>query len=540
MNTEREKLIEIWLDSATERQYQFGFRNALLTAGSTILHNTSHTALELGKDILAFAPDGSLMAYQLKGNPGGRLTISQWHELQLQINTLVYQPVSHPAVKAGTVHRPVLVTNGEIHEDVYAAIASFNAHVKAVNPTAQPLETIARGQLLDMVMRSAATLWPVDLVLQRNILNVFASEGDDELPSDEFVDILRNILSGKYAETAIPSAHLVTAILASNWIAHGNHYELVKMYVLLAVTAICYQEQSARNREKDRRIIEEIVFDIRAHMRALILDLKEHFRRKPFVNRNALVESLYYHPRKKMLSGLVSTAVLDSEMVFDDDTADFLWDFICKTRHMAFLEWEGIVPFCLAEIWAQSNIQGTNAPDGYLAGILKTILESNDVEEPDIVQLPGPYYSLREVLEWKHRALLLTRTAIERDSHYRRSWFADALFFLLARRNYKHTCQILWPLLTKFVHVRTRLAEATHFGPAPSDEAMEEDKIINTEKQRTWDEVVEEAKSETVPLMPKQLLDRPVLTLLYCLFVPQRMDRDVILWLDRKFSRTWY
>lgn len=101
MNSEREKLIEIWLDSATERQYQFAFRNALLSAGFTILHDTSHTALELGKDILAVAPDGQLHAYQLKGNPGSRLLISQWQGLVAQINTLIYQPVSHPGVKAG-------------------------------------------------------------------------------------------------------------------------------------------------------------------------------------------------------------------------------------------------------------------------------------------------------------------------------------------------------------------------------------------------------------------------------------------------------
>src|ERR1700730_8258535 len=148
MSSERQKLIEIWLDSAGERQYQFAFRNALLTAGYTILHNTSHTALELGKDILAIAPDKRLVAYQLKGNPSGRLTISQWQELIPQINTLVYQPVSHPGVKAGTLHTPVLVTNGENHEDVLAAIAAYNAGLTVTLPKAKPLETIARGQLL--------------------------------------------------------------------------------------------------------------------------------------------------------------------------------------------------------------------------------------------------------------------------------------------------------------------------------------------------------------------------------------------------------
>ena len=81
MSSEREKLIEIWLDNAGKRQYQFAFRNSLLAAGYTILHDTSHTALELGKDVIAVSPKGKLIAYQLKGNPSGRLTISHWHDL---------------------------------------------------------------------------------------------------------------------------------------------------------------------------------------------------------------------------------------------------------------------------------------------------------------------------------------------------------------------------------------------------------------------------------------------------------------------------
>jgi hypothetical protein len=163
VSSEREKLIEIWLDNAGERQYQFAFRNALLFAGHTILHNTSHTALELGKDIVAVAPNGDLIAYQLKGNPGGRLTISQWHQLLPQINTLVYQPVSHPAVKAGSIHISVLVTNGEIHEDVYAAIAGYNTELESALPKRSSLQTIARGQLLKQIIDSAETLWPVDV-----------------------------------------------------------------------------------------------------------------------------------------------------------------------------------------------------------------------------------------------------------------------------------------------------------------------------------------------------------------------------------------
>jgi hypothetical protein len=132
------------------------------------------------------------------------------------------------------------------------------------------------------------------------------------------------------------------------------------------------------------------------------------------------------------------------------------------------------------------------------------------------------------------------RSKIDRDSHYRRSWSAEPLFYLLVRRNYKSACKSLWPALTRFIHVRARLNEATDYGPAECDTASAEDKVIDVEAARSWSDVVLEASNSTNPLIPQQLLERPILTLLYCLFVPQRMSPEVILWLDRAFCRSWY
>jgi hypothetical protein len=265
MNSEREKLIEIWLDSAGERQYQFAFRNALLGDGYTILHDTSHTALELGKDIIACSPSGELFAYQLKGNPGGRITIAQWQTLIAQIQTLIYQPISHPSIKAGTPHTPVLVTNGEIHEDVYAAINGLNASI--VGPNARKLQTITRGPLLEQIIKAADTVWPVDIGAQRNVLNIYVSEGDDELPVQEFVSLLSDGLpADKYSETAIPAMHLIAAIVSSNWIERSNYFELVKMYSLLAVSAACYQARWRRTRKRDNTFIDEILHNLKSHL----------------------------------------------------------------------------------------------------------------------------------------------------------------------------------------------------------------------------------------------------------------------------------
>jgi len=220
---------------------------------------------------------------------------------------------------------------------------------------------------------------------------------------------------------------------------------------------------------------------------------------------------------------------------------DFLWEFVCKIRHREFFIWEGIVPYCLAEFWALSNIQGTKEPDRRLVVLLHDILKSNSTDDGEQRQLPGPYYTLSDIVRWRYRHFLLSfRSPLDRDSHYRRSWFAEALFYLLVRRNYKSACELLWPDLTRFTHVRTQLPNANQFGPALCEDAIAEDKMIDVTEPKSWADVVVEASSDRTPGIPPQLLERPILTLLYCLFMPQRMSIDVILWLDRTLSKSWY
>ena len=69
-----ERLIENWLDSAGERSYQRCFCQMLTGQGLRIVHNTKHTPQEFGKDVIAVSPEGKLVGYQLKGNPGATLT----------------------------------------------------------------------------------------------------------------------------------------------------------------------------------------------------------------------------------------------------------------------------------------------------------------------------------------------------------------------------------------------------------------------------------------------------------------------------------
>lgn len=312
------------------------------------------------------------------------------------------------------------------------------------------------------------------------------------------------------------------------------------MYVLLAIAAVCYQARWNRQRRIDELFIDEIISDVQTLMREFVRDLRENYNDRPLLNKNIFSEWGYFHPRKKMISGLVSAAMLDRDLNFDGNTWDFLWDLVCKAKHSRFLVWEGIVPYCLAEFWALCNIQGTVEPDTRLFALAQSIIGANNNED-DAMQLPGPYYTLGEVVRWQNKMFLgKFRSRIDGDSHYRRAWFAEPLFMLLVRRNYKSACQLLWPNLTRFIHTRTRLPTSGDFGPMICENAIAEDNLSDVSKQRTWSDLTSEASEECIPKIPERLLDKPVLVLLYCMFMPQRMDRDIILWLDRKFCKSWY
>jgi len=54
--------------------------------------------MEMGKDVLAIAPDGMPCAFQLKGADSGKITLSKWRDdLSRQIVPLTQTKIIHPS-----------------------------------------------------------------------------------------------------------------------------------------------------------------------------------------------------------------------------------------------------------------------------------------------------------------------------------------------------------------------------------------------------------------------------------------------------------
>lgn len=246
------KLLENWLDSASERSYQPVFVQMLSAQGYRVVHSTRHQALEFGKDVLAIAPDGRGCAYQLKGNPGGKLGLDQFRsEIQPQLVQLMSQAVIFPGFPSEP-HRAYLVSNGYFEEEVHVAVQSLNQ-----GPYPSKVSLISRGNLLDWCQKLGALLWPSELDDTRLLLDLYLSDPRNVLPAEKLARLIGKVLALEPLQAtltkqpefqrAVTSAALLTGIATSSFAETQNHFAVVSAWTLLAVTVIAAGQKHGFN-----------------------------------------------------------------------------------------------------------------------------------------------------------------------------------------------------------------------------------------------------------------------------------------------------
>src|SRR5690349_20286443 len=107
-----EKIVEHWLTRTKERGFQVAYAQLLIAQGYRVLHLSAHTESELGKDIIAVAPDGVPCGYQLKIDD---ISLHQWRiEVWPECEQLLSLPLVHPSLPPHRTHRSYIVTTGNL------------------------------------------------------------------------------------------------------------------------------------------------------------------------------------------------------------------------------------------------------------------------------------------------------------------------------------------------------------------------------------------------------------------------------------------
>ena len=533
-----EKLLEGWLDSASERSYQASFVQMLGAQGYRVLHSTRHCALEYGKDVIALAPDGVPCAYQLKGKPGGRLGLREFRDdIQPQLVQLMSQPIIYPGVPAGIVHRSYLVSNGYYDEEVHRAVDDLNraGYLSRV-------ELIGRGQLLEWAKRLGSDLWPSELANVRELLEIFLHDGRDILPFTRLASILEGVLALRISDLplkpaesqrAIPSAALLTGIATHHFAAEQNHFAVASAWCLFSVGAIASCERSGapiRN-----TIMESLSTAENAIKDSLVALWNEAQVQDHLVEGNALADPEIYRWRYTLLCGLFSVLwFFPGDTLEDSGRREAMAKWL--KRHHEHLElWgEGAVPSLLAFLFFLRRADATMRPDHELAALFHAVVTANQKESKS--PLPDPYYTFEAVGRFRYGLQATEESSnLREETFIGSSYMAELLLHLLARARFKSPCRNNWPEFNRLGHKRFIPAAVWQFGLLNCAEGTEETRQYPPEY--SWGKLCEDASIETCDYLPQELAARPHLLLLWVIITPHRLTSDIGRLLAAKLPR---
>ncbi len=218
-----ERVVENWLTSANERQYQIPFCQLLASEGETVIYASPHGALEQGKDVITIGTDKVPCAYQLKA---GRINLKAWQDIKGEIDELVELPISHPSIRSGKSHRPYLVTNGVVSDTVLNRIESTNKVWKKYNPN--PLRLIQSAELITRFVNVHGSFLPRETKDFSSFLELIVNAGRGPFDKARFSSFLESIVPVRPSKPVVPrdvGRSASSAVLLTSYIVQGCERE---------------------------------------------------------------------------------------------------------------------------------------------------------------------------------------------------------------------------------------------------------------------------------------------------------------------------
>ena len=523
-----EKLIENWLDSASERSYQPVFVQILTARGYRVVHSTRHTVLEYGKDVLAIAPDGSGCAFQLKGNPGGRMGLNEFRrDIQPQLIQLISQPVVSPGFPSAS-HKSFLVSNGYFEEEVQRAVDDLNQ-----GPYMSNIALISRGKLICWCQDIGTSLWPSELNDDRLLLELYLTNPKDVLPVGKLSRLIRKVLklnseddrlSGKPEfNRVVSSAALLVGITTSGFAEADNHFAVVSAWTLFAVNIIAAGEKHGF--ELNGIALESLELAESATCDALAQLWYEVEKRSHLVEGDGLTDTEVYSWRITLLLGLLSCLAIMDETTpcLDEENRESLRQWLLQENKDKKLWGEGAVanlaPWL---IWRRKN-DPTLRPDKDILSLVNTVIAISQSNSES--HLVNPYYTFEELIRFNNNLDKVGEASpIKGESFKGSSYTAEALFHLLVRTNFKQHCKLLWSDFTKISHRSCLPDNSWEYCLLKIDSGIDISKIYPSTYK--WDDIKDEALNCENEYIPEQLLLRPWLLALWWQVAPFRYNTE--------------
>lgn len=525
-----ERIIENWLINSTERSFTIPFCQVLASEGYQILHVSAHGVAEHGKDIIARDQDGIACGFQLKT---GDIKANEWRNIHGEITELVETAISFPGIDSNEERRAVLVTNGDISENVRLTINDLNAEFERRNLPC--LEFIGGGQLYDKFLNAQGSFLPHNPMNMKDFLELYLSSGKTNLDKEKCSKYIKDTLfNDEYGtretdlKRRITGTFLLVKYLLLPYEKVGNHIAILEYLIILCSHILALVEKHDLNEDHWRPSIDLCIHAIRESLDNLRDEVVK--RNNNYLEGDILGDGGdIYKARTTIVLGWLAGNELFRH--FDDESyrPDAIVLEIIKRNWPScyFLFSEGASVYFLTSA-ILSSLAGDKelASEIYKHAIIEISNSNNSLSDNGLID---PYYSVDQVLA----ELLNTNSAgTELGTFTVKTYTLKPLIECMVREGQKEILSENWRDIsyTNFCEFDPEPVLNNYFWISETGSELFE----RTEIPQSWSQLREKAFS-TPDRVPSLLKDNRKLVPLFLLTYPHRLRSDLIKLIDHNF-----
>ncbi len=440
-----ERLIENWLISAGERGYEVPFAQLLAAEEHRVIQGPVHHPFEHGKDILTFAPNGELHAYQLKGPDLIKLEV--FEKIQGQLLALAGTAITHPSVEPPRrPNRVFLVTNATLTPPVRDRIEKFNlGNVPSGWP---PIEPIEREQLLARFVVAHGKYLPQTLPDIRTLLELYYSDSASLFPVRLFAGYLSALLPFPPDDASLPdcrqaiaSVTLLTAYAASSWTRSENHLCVAQAWLTACVTIVRFADARGLHTKLWLGSYELALESARTALASLS---KEAAEAKDLVIPD-LMDGLMYPSRALLVCGFLSAYFLSERTlgVVDVSTMERIRTVLTREATNVRLAGESAAPAFIMMACALEQVSEGTTSQTMMLSLVRTLSKLNQRHSDGA--LADPYHDVEQVLLQQ----IGGDSDLEGEEFDGRSYMLHVGIEWLARRLLREPLAMMWSDITQ-------------------------------------------------------------------------------------------
>ncbi len=502
-----ERIVENWLTSLNERQYQIPFCQLLQAEGERVIYISTHGQAELGTDVLTLTKTGKPRAYQLKR---GDIALADWRKNEGEIVQLVEYDPSNPALtRSVRSHDSFLVTNGVLRDPVLGAIARRNTTWK--KRRLGPLRTINRDDLVSRFVKSHEKYFPTKIEAVSAFLELYVEGGSLPLDKEKFASFLEAILPEKpgkrQASQAASSVVLLTSYILKNKTLASNHWAIFEAWVMAAAHIMTLGETSHTQWSFSVQLCRDQA------TAALVALAREVATNPKIVQGVPLSDGSIYSFREVIVCGLLSALYLSSAENPDLHEEISVARSFCERTSMKLRIWgESAVPMIFVSALALEQMGKQSVAEQLVASTVYTICVENGKGGNGI---PNPYWSPERCLR---RSLMLSPTDIEKFEGF--SYTLESLIAFLARRLRRSVLKSLWERITRIDFAATTIAQQTEwfYWNAGSAGLV----TYGPNQPESWERLREASENQEIDSVPELLREDRALLIYFTLVYPHR------------------